>query len=106
MNEGTADIHAAIAAWHDGEGEQVPLHEFLGLSWEEYSTWVEGGPLPVGFGLRDGHREMVRARRPEQKRAQRLARAELAQLHRSDYLRLLDKHMKLLEGAGDGQQDV
>jgi hypothetical protein len=30
----------AIEAWHRGDYD-VPLHEFLGLSWKDYAAWVE-----------------------------------------------------------------
>ena len=32
-------IHDYVDRWHDGPGK-VPIHEFLGLSFEEYSWWV------------------------------------------------------------------
>jgi hypothetical protein len=31
-----------LARWHRGEGRGKPLHEWLGLSWEEYTKWSEG----------------------------------------------------------------
>src|SRR5688500_16056855 len=40
------EIEARIAAWHDApEGSRigtVPLHAYLGMTWEEYGQWVEG----------------------------------------------------------------
>jgi hypothetical protein len=30
-----------IDKWHESEGNQ-PLHEFLGMTWEQYAHWVEG----------------------------------------------------------------
>jgi hypothetical protein len=30
-----------IDAWHTGDTE-VPLHEYLGVSFEDYGKWVEG----------------------------------------------------------------
>ena len=47
-------IDDAIHAWHVGDGEE-PLHEFLGMTFEEYAAWVEdpkvlqtikGSPIP------------------------------------------------------------
>ena len=29
-----------IDAWHDGAGEDQKLHEFLGMTWDEYCQWV------------------------------------------------------------------
>jgi hypothetical protein len=40
------DIHHHIAVWHDGLDDGVPLHEFLGMSWDEYRAWAERGELP------------------------------------------------------------
>lgn len=33
------DIHDFIDEWHDGDYPNE-LHEFLGMSWDEYSRWV------------------------------------------------------------------
>lgn len=33
-------IYQAIDAWHDGAGEDLTLHDFLGWSWAEYAAWV------------------------------------------------------------------
>lgn len=39
------DFDAKISAWHRGvdtvDGPRVELHEYLGLTWEEYADWVE-----------------------------------------------------------------
>ncbi len=33
-----------IEAWHNGAGEGMELHEYLGMTWVEYAAWVrEGG---------------------------------------------------------------
>ncbi len=52
------DIHEAIAAWHDGDGdpEGKPLHEYLGMSWDEYKVWAETSELPEGSLWRDSWR--------------------------------------------------
>lgn len=34
------EIDDAVAAWHEG-GSGLELHEFLGMTWEEYALWVE-----------------------------------------------------------------
>lgn len=41
------EIDDAISDWHNGDS-QLNLHEFLGLSWEEHSSWVKNSEmLPV-----------------------------------------------------------
>lgn len=39
------EIDRKIAEWHDGDSE-LPLHEYLGMSWESYSAWV-ADPSPI-----------------------------------------------------------
>jgi hypothetical protein len=34
------DIDDYVDDWHESDSE-APLHEYLGLSWDEYSLWVE-----------------------------------------------------------------
>jgi hypothetical protein len=34
------DIDDYIDRWHDGPSSE-PLHEYLGLTWAEYSRWVD-----------------------------------------------------------------
>lgn len=29
--------------WHAGEGHGKPLHEFLGMTWDEYTSWAPLG---------------------------------------------------------------
>jgi hypothetical protein len=29
-----------VDRWHEGDGEGVELHEYLGMSWDEYCKWV------------------------------------------------------------------
>jgi hypothetical protein len=36
------NINDAIHDWHDSPPGAMPLHEFLGLTWEQYKSWVEG----------------------------------------------------------------
>lgn len=38
---GVEDIDSYVGAWHDGEGSDLELHEFLGMTWDEYRLWVE-----------------------------------------------------------------
>jgi len=33
------DLPDHIDRWHDGDSE-LELHEYLGLTWEEYSEWI------------------------------------------------------------------
>ncbi len=28
-----------VEAWHNGDGSTQELHEYLGMTWEEYSKW-------------------------------------------------------------------
>lgn len=41
------DLDRAIDAWHDGDGITATLPEFLGLTAEEYATWVRDGVIPA-----------------------------------------------------------
>lgn len=35
------EIEDAISAWHDLESSEVTeLHDFLGMTWEQYAEWV------------------------------------------------------------------
>ncbi len=40
-----SDIHDYIAAWHDAPAgsreSKLELHDYLGLSWDEYRLWAE-----------------------------------------------------------------
>lgn len=47
------DIDDFIGRWHDGDGQGMRLHEYLGLTWDEYARWAEG---------RSGAEELVRGR--------------------------------------------
>ena len=39
--EAVADeIDDFVDRWHDGDAT-IPLHEFLGFTWDEYALWVE-----------------------------------------------------------------
>jgi hypothetical protein len=42
--EGTTlwtDIEDFVKAWHEGGGFGQELHDYLGLTWNEYALWVE-----------------------------------------------------------------
>ena len=34
-------IYDLVDQWHDKEEDGVPLHEFLGLTWNDYKLFVE-----------------------------------------------------------------
>lgn len=34
-------IDDAVDAWHDGAGQGQELHEYLGMTWDEYSLWAQ-----------------------------------------------------------------
>ncbi len=38
------ELDARIEAWHNGDGEDQ-LHEYLGLTWEQYKQWAETGDI-------------------------------------------------------------
>ncbi|MFD3688335.1 hypothetical protein ACFWTE_26345 [Nocardiopsis sp. NPDC058631] len=37
---GLEDIDLYIDAWHDGDDDR-DLHDYLGMTWDEYRLWVE-----------------------------------------------------------------
>jgi hypothetical protein len=43
LMEGNAcpeEIHDHIDTWHNKANVMIPLHEFLGMSWQEFGRWV------------------------------------------------------------------
>lgn len=48
-------IDDRLGRWHDGDGEGLPIDEYLGMTHGEYAAWAEG---------RKSVREIVRERRP------------------------------------------
>jgi hypothetical protein len=42
------ELDDAVTAWHEGAGADIDLHDYLGLTWEEYSAWIESGTYPKG----------------------------------------------------------
>ena len=42
-------IDDLIDLWHESPEIELPLHLFLGMSWSEYSAWIQDSTqLPVG----------------------------------------------------------
>ena len=39
------NIDDKIELWHTGTGD-MPLHEYLGMTWDEYSEWVHTSIIP------------------------------------------------------------
>lgn len=56
---GARDIHDLIDAWHDEPGDKRPLHEYLGLTEEQYAAWVAGHGLPPAALLYDSVRPAI-----------------------------------------------
>lgn len=54
---GPRDIHDGIAEWHEAPDDDTYLHDFLGLTWEQYVQWATGGVLPLGCDWYDGDRD-------------------------------------------------
>lgn len=40
------DIEDYIDKWHERPDDGMPLHTYLGLSWDEYATWAAIDVLP------------------------------------------------------------
>lgn len=43
------NIDDAVELWHESPEDGMELHEFLGMNWDDYATWVETGYLPQGW---------------------------------------------------------
>lgn len=56
--DGVTNIHDAIELWYDLPEDDVALHQFLGLTWDEYADWVELGRLPEGSRWAGGGSEV------------------------------------------------
>ena len=41
MNKALSALDDAIDVWHNSENIKVPLHEHLGMTWEEYKLFAE-----------------------------------------------------------------
>ena len=47
------EIDEFVDGWHDDENLNMELHEYLGMSWEEYSVWaVRPSVLPFILSAR------------------------------------------------------
>ncbi|WP_301123533.1 hypothetical protein [Mycolicibacterium fortuitum] len=43
------ELDVLVAEWHNTEpedGYSTPLHEFLGMTWDEYAEWTKTGIVP------------------------------------------------------------
>jgi hypothetical protein len=40
------ELDDLIDRWHNGEGRDEALHEFLGMTWEEMDRWIRTSELP------------------------------------------------------------
>lgn len=41
-------LNRRVAIWHEtSHGSDIPLHAFLGLTWDEYTTWTEAKTIPT-----------------------------------------------------------
>jgi len=40
-DEDLAAIDDYVAEWHEKEDDGVELHDYLGMTWDEYSLWAE-----------------------------------------------------------------
>jgi hypothetical protein len=39
-----------IDLWHEGDGQGMSLHEWLGLTWDQFARWAEDpSDLPEGY---------------------------------------------------------
>ena len=45
------EIDDYIDLWHDGDGDGKKLHEYLGMTWEEYGRWLRGARLEDIFNM-------------------------------------------------------
>lgn len=60
---GADQIDDYVGTWHDAHetwASQVPLHEYLGLTWPEYQVWVcDAGALPAILEARRSARPLT-----------------------------------------------
>lgn len=45
-------LDAAVAEWH-GSGSTTHLHEWLGMTWDQYGTWMRDNVVPEGYHVPD-----------------------------------------------------
>lgn len=48
------DIDDYISEWHKSTST-LPLHEFLGMTWDEYGRWLEGHDKDLEMLRRERH---------------------------------------------------
>jgi hypothetical protein len=48
MHEALDDL---IDRWHEGEGREMKLHEWLGMTREEYGPFASRAVIPAGYRL-------------------------------------------------------
>lgn len=55
MDKFLADrLDDAVGWWHDVDGlDDIPLHQYLGMDWDEYGHWVHTGQLPPAIDALD-----------------------------------------------------
>ncbi len=45
------EIHARVAQWHaapiGSPAAQMDLHEYLGMTWQQYQHWAATGEIPT-----------------------------------------------------------
>ncbi len=72
------EIDDFVEAWHEGRaGENQELHEFLGMTWEEYSIWATN-PSILPFILSARHKRISLEEELNQDRYAIAARASSA----------------------------
>jgi hypothetical protein len=52
------EIDDLVERWHQGAGGRQELHEFLGMTWDEYAEFTRAGTVPDW--LRSLHRKQNR----------------------------------------------
>lgn len=99
MSDEKVDINELLEEWHANHFVGMALHDYLGMTIESYSRWVETGDLPHDSNLYDSTRETLGAREADRRlrsKARRRALNRLGGRHRSEYLRLLNEEIRLL----------
>lgn len=41
-----SDLDDLVEQWHTSPDDDGPLHEFLGMTWEQYAEWTRTGIEP------------------------------------------------------------
>ena len=45
------DVHEYIRKWNADKESSAKLHEYLGMTWEQYNVWADTSSLDKAFGL-------------------------------------------------------